>query len=135
DRDGFRDALTRLKSASHESANDIINVYDDLDRVWTFEFENATGAFFSASSGLVKVMNEYPGWENAVAGQSIVVGGAKFYPSRETRDFLVREAAVRLSRVGLGRVTEVATANQPVSKPAAAARKREEAQEDTTKAL
>ena len=126
DREGFRDALARLKSSG--SSNDVVSVYDDLDRVWTFEFETPTGAFFNATSGLVKVMSAYPGWENAVANQTVVIGGAKFYPSRETRDFLMREAAVRLSRIGLGRVTEIATSKQPVAKTSAPA-------EDTTKAL
>jgi|GEM_PF-6809086 len=105
DRDAFNDAFARVNaypSGSEKSAAaDVIRVYDDLSRLWTYEFETPSGAFFDSSSGLLAMLSAYPGYQKAIEEQTLNVGGTKLYPSRESRDFLVREAASRLSKLGI----------------------------------
>ena len=115
DREGFNDALARLKAMpDHAMANDVIRVYDDLNRLWTYEFETPTGAFFDSSNELLPMLSAYPAYRKSIAEQTLTAGGAMLYPSRESRDFLVREAASRLAKLGL--------AKKPAAPPVAAAK-------------
>ena len=109
-RDAFKEALAGIKSTlanyppggERDAASDAIGVYNDLERLWDHLFESPTGSFFDDSSPLHAAMRKYRGYEDAVRRQIITdASGTKFYPTRETRDFLVREAAQRLSRLGL----------------------------------
>jgi hypothetical protein len=107
DRPAFTDALTRLKArlqsyppgGERNVATDVVHVYDDLNRLWTYEFEDPNGAFFDATNGLLAMLNAYPGYQKAILDQTLTVQGTKLYPSRESRDFLVREAAARMGRL------------------------------------
>ncbi len=110
DRDAFRDTLARVKAtlaaypAGGEkiAAADVIRLYDDLDRIWTFQMESPTGAFFDATSVPAQIMRGYPGFDRAIADQTLLdAHGTRFYPTSETRDFLVREAAQRLKKLGV----------------------------------
>jgi len=106
DRQGFTAALTRVKAtlqsypsgAEKKAASDVVRVYDDVDRLWAYEFDNPSGAFFDSTNELLPMLNGYPGYQKAMADQTMVVRGAKLYPARESRDFLAREAAMRLAR-------------------------------------
>jgi len=122
DRDGFNDALARLKATpDHAMADNVIRVYDDLGRLWTYEFETSSGAFFDASNDLLRMLSAYPGYGKAVEEQTLTAGGTKLYPSRESRDFLVREGASRLAKLGLAKTpappVTVAVARKPKEKP------------------
>jgi hypothetical protein len=110
DRSAFRDALARVKATvavypaggEKAAAGDVIRVYDDLDRVWTWQMDSPTGAFFEAGSVPAQIMRGYPGFDRAIADQIFVnTNGTRFYPTVETRDFLVREAAQRLKKLGV----------------------------------
>ncbi len=107
-RDLFRDALTRAKSllgsyppgAERTAATDLVSELDDLDHVWDYQFSSPTGSFFDASSEPFHVASKYPGYEAYVRRQVIVdQNGNKFYPTRETRDYLIGETGDRLSRL------------------------------------
>jgi len=122
DRAAFQDAMSRAKEmlqtypagGEKNAANDVMRVYADLDRLWTYEFETPSGAFFDASTGLLQMLNAYPGYQAAVAEETVTVGGEKLYPSRESRDFLVRQAASRLKRLGGTSATPMtASASRP----------------------
>jgi hypothetical protein len=109
DRDAFRDALARVKATvgvypaggEKAAAGDVIRVYDDLDRIWTWQMDSKTGAFFEAGSIPAQIMRGYPGFEGAIADQILVNANTRFYPTAETREFLVREAAQRLKKLGV----------------------------------
>ncbi|HEY3055333.1 MAG TPA: hypothetical protein VGK31_05320, partial [Thermoanaerobaculia bacterium] len=107
-RDMFRDALSRTKSilaayppgAERTAANDVIAVFDDIDRLWDYEFTSPIGAFFEAGGDVYRAVNKYPGYDTFIRRQVITdQNGIRFYPSRETRDYLAGEAAQRLARM------------------------------------
>ena len=107
DRAAFADALARVKTTlqpyppggERNVSTDVVHVYDDLNRLWTYEFENPNGAFFDGTNSLLAMLNGYPGYQKAIADQMLTVQGTTLYPSRESRDFLVREAAARMGRL------------------------------------
>jgi outer membrane biosynthesis protein TonB len=111
DRAGFSDALARAKEtlqsyppgAERTAAAEVVRVDEDIDRLWKYEFEDPSGAFFDASNPLLAMLNAYPAYQKAIADQVLVVHGTKLYPTRESRDFLVREAAARLAKLSGGK--------------------------------
>ena len=112
DRDAFTAALTRAASVIEDyppggektAAGGVLKVYNDILAFWNYQYEVATGAFFDASSrDLLSRAKAYPDYQNYIADKTIVdATGTRFYPTRETRDFLVREAASRLRRMSGG---------------------------------
>jgi hypothetical protein len=141
DRAAFRDALAHTKGmlttyptgGERTAATEVIGIYDDLDRISTFQLETTTGAFFDASTVPAEIMRKYPGFERAVADQVLVdARGHRFYPTVETREFLLRETAQRLSRLGVSvplraarvpRILPRTSTQQAAAKPAAATTK------------
>ncbi len=112
DYDSFKAALSSTRSAINaypgggekQAAADVMQLYADLERLWDFSMTSPTGAFFDASSGdgaIVNSLRKYPEFPRAVADSTMTLGGQKIYPSRETRAFLVAEAARRLTRLGV----------------------------------
>lgn len=108
DRDGFRDSLSRAKKilstyppgGERIAATEVVNVFDDLDKVWDYQFSSSTGSFFDAGSGAFRAANKYPGYEAFIRRQVIAdQNGNRFYPTRETRDFLISESGDRLARL------------------------------------
>jgi hypothetical protein len=101
DREAFRSALAAVKAtlraypagAEKRAAEDTVRVYDDLDRVWTYQYESPTGAFFDESSDVYKVLAAYPGYGEAIRRQTLTVGGRRLYPATESRRFLVAQAS------------------------------------------
>lgn len=125
DRERFKQALASSKAllnpyppgAERNGAVDVISVYDDLGRLWDYQFDTPAGSFFDAASGggaLLSAMTRYRGYEDFIRRQVLVVNGNRIYPTRETREFLTREAAQRLNRLGFPTPPKVAT---PVEKP------------------
>lgn len=139
DRAAFRDALTRTKGrlttyptgGERTAATEVVGICDDLDRIWTYQIETSTGAFFDASAAPAEIMRGYPGYERAIADQALIdARGHRFYPTVETREFLLRETAQRLSRLGVSvppraaRVPRILPrTRQAAAKPAAATTK------------
>ncbi|MBK5259554.1 MAG: hypothetical protein JJE51_08165 [Thermoanaerobaculia bacterium] len=89
------------KSAASES----IAVYSDIDRLWAYQYSSPTGAFFDPTAqdgALLKMLNSYRGFEEAMRRDVIVdSNGTRLYPTRESRDFLLREASQRIARLGV----------------------------------
>jgi hypothetical protein len=107
-RDAFRDSLTGAKSmllgyppgAERTTASEVVSVLDDITRLWDFEFTTPTGAFIADGSDIFKIVSRYPGYEAYVRRQVITDrNGIRFYPTRETREFLAAIAAERYARL------------------------------------
>lgn len=107
-RQAFRDALTQAKSllvsyppgGERTAASNLVEVLDDIDRIWEYQFTSPTGAFFDSSSEPFRIASKYPGYDAAIRRQIITdQNGNKFYPAHETRDFLIAESGQRLPRV------------------------------------
>ncbi len=129
DSTGFRGALVRAKEmlatypagGERNAATEAIGIYDDIDRVWTYEMETRAGAFFDAGTAPAEVMRKYAGYERAIADQVFVEkSGHRFYPTVETREYLLREAAQRLGRLGISVPLRTARTARSTGREAAA---------------
>lgn len=101
-------------------ANDALKVESDIDRLWSFSLDSPTGAFFDASSEggtLLTMLRQYPDFGKTVADSTLLVGDQTLYPTRESRQFLIRQAATRLVRLGIHTVarTPLPPRRQPMS--------------------
>jgi len=120
----FKAALAeaRRAAASHppggerSAANEALQVFTDIGRVWDYAMASAAGSFFDSSvqgGSLLGAMKRYPDYGRTIAGETLVVGDKTLYPTRETRRFLARESARRLSRLGVSTPARVAQGAQP----------------------
>ena len=125
DRPAFEEWLTSLKATvanyppggEKTEAQNVITVYDDIKRLWDYQFANPSGAFFDGTvqdGSLIAALRRYPGYENFIRDYTIEADGVRIYPVRESRDFLAREAA---KRVGV-RTAIVTPAPMPAPVPA-----------------
>jgi hypothetical protein len=128
DRDAFKSALADSRAVvsaypaggERSAANDVLSVYNDLEKLWDYQFTSPTGAFFDASTDFVSMMRRYPDYTKAIADQTLTTNGQTLYPTDETRRFLVSEAARRLSNLGVRtptRIAEVPPPPPPAPKP------------------
>lgn len=113
DRTAFNEwlALAKTTVAGYPPGGDrtaaaaTIAVYDDVARLWDYQFASPTGAFFDATvqdGSLLAAMLRYPAYEQFIARQTLTdANGTRFYPTRETREFLARTAAQRLEKLGV----------------------------------
>lgn len=107
DRAAFDTELARVRTlvrgypagAEKRSAEELLTIYNDIERLWNAQYESP---FFARNSGEYAIASRYPGWEDAVR-RSILTDarGERFYPAGETREFIARAAALRLSRLGV----------------------------------
>ncbi|HEY8130412.1 MAG TPA: hypothetical protein VII12_00860 [Thermoanaerobaculia bacterium] len=126
DRDAFKTALADVRSAiasyprggERDAANEVLTVYSDLDRLWDYALSSPTGAFFDSSTDLVSMMRRYPDYAKSIGDNTLNVGGQIIYPTRETRQFLIAEAARRLGHLGVRTPTRITEAPAPVPTPA-----------------
>ena len=112
DRTRFQAALADVKATvagyppggEKNAANEVLAVYNDLDRLWDYQFSSPVGAFFDETvqgGGLLAAVRKYPGYDDFIRRHIITdASGSRFYPTSESREFLNRVAAERLSRVG-----------------------------------
>ena len=125
DRDAFKAALADARGAvdsyprggERNAANDVLNVYNDLERLWDYEFTSPTGAFFDSSTDFVSMMRRYPDYSRAIGNQTITVNGQTLYPTVETRKFLVAEASKRLANLGVRSPTRIVEVPPPTPAP------------------
>jgi hypothetical protein len=128
----FQTALDSLRKmlpayaagGERDAATEVVKVYDDLDRLWTYEFEKNAGGFFDAASEggtLLRMLRAYPEYGRYIAAETLTVGGSTIYPSRESRRFLVNEAARRSAGLtGAPVPAETAIRRVPARPPVAA---------------
>ncbi|HUP50379.1 MAG TPA: hypothetical protein VNA04_16510 [Thermoanaerobaculia bacterium] len=133
DRDAFQAALAGAKSmlaaappgAERNAAADAIAAFDDLAALWDYQFSTPTGAFFDAGAGdgaLLRSLTRYRGYEEFIRRQAIVdANGVRYYPTRESSEFLLGIAGERLTRAGVpaGRQVEAPPRTTVPAPPAA----------------
>ena len=130
DRDAFKSALADSRAVvnaypaggERNAANDVLSVYNDLEKLWDYQFSSPTGAFFDSTTDFVSMMRRYPDYTKSISDQALTVNGQTMYPTDETRRFLVSESARRLSNLGVrtpARVAEVPPPPTPTPQPKA----------------
>ncbi len=98
------------------AANDALQVYADLARIWDYAMASPTGSFFDATvqgGSLLTALKRYPDFGRTIAGQTFTAGGMTLYPTRETRRFLATESAQRLAHLGVSTPTRIGQDGQP----------------------
>jgi len=98
DRPRFRDALAGAKATlagypaggERTAAAAAVRGWEDVDRLWTYQFESPTGAFFDQSSDVYRIVSAYPGYEESIRRQTLTIGGRRIYPTVESRTLLVK---------------------------------------------
>ena len=115
-------ARRRVASAGGErnAANEALQVFTDIGRVWDYAMTSPTGSFFDStvqSGSLLNALKRYPEYGRAIADQTVAAGGKTLYPTPETRRFLARESARRLTRLGVSTPAHVARGSQPEPLP------------------
>lgn len=127
DRLAFDAAVAAAKTmAAGASAGDrtmaagTLDVYEDVARLWDYQFNTPAGSFFDESvqgGSLLASLKEYPGYEAFVEPNTIRdASGTRYYPTRESIDFLIRVAGDRLTRGGAA-PARVAETPREVSQP------------------
>jgi hypothetical protein len=123
-RDEFKRAFADARSAvnayptggERDASNDVMQVYSDLEKIWDYAFNSASGAFIDANSEggvMTSIIRRYPDYNRFIRDSTLTVGGQVIYPTRETRQFLTAEAARRLARLGVRVPTRVAEQPPP----------------------
>lgn len=104
---GFKAALGDLRTAAapYPAASPVMQVLRDVEHLWDYAMSSPTGAFLDptdpAASPIVAMLQRYSGYDRAIAGQTLTMGGRTLYPTRESRMFLARESSRRLSQMGI----------------------------------
>jgi hypothetical protein len=107
DRRGFADALSRLRTtlADYPSggertvARHVLDVYEDAAVLWDAQFQSP---FFSEESAAYRAASSYPGWAEGVRRNVLVDDrDRRFYPARESRQYLGTVALTRLKQLGV----------------------------------
>jgi hypothetical protein len=120
----FRSALAEARRAvaahpaggERNAANDALQVFGDIGRLWDYAMTAPTGGFFDSTAqggSLLNALKRYPDYGRAIADQTITSGGRTLYPTPETRHFLARESGRRLARLGVSTPARVARGAQP----------------------
>jgi len=131
DREGFKTAMAAARSAiasyptggERDAANDVLRVYDDLERLWDYAFTSPSGAFFDATTdngALLTMLRRYPDYAKFIGDSTLTIGGSVVYPSSESRKFLVAEASGRLGHLGVRMPERIAEVPTPKPAPAPA---------------
>jgi hypothetical protein len=90
------------------AASEAVRVLEDAGRVWDAQFASP---FFAEGSDAYERASRYPGYAEAVRRNMLTDDrDQRFYPASESRAFLARIAAERLSRLGIRPVTQRADA-------------------------
>src|ERR1051325_7979296 len=99
----FKAALAAARAAAKgDEAKDALAVYADVETLWDYANNSATGAFFDASTeggALLSMLNRYPGFGHAIADATLETDGTTVYPTRGARQFLAAEGARKLARM------------------------------------
>lgn len=107
DRPSFDAALARARNTLSDypaggeknAAQNVVRVYEDVAVLWDAQFSSP---FFGEESAAYRAANGYSGWSEAIRRQILVDDrDRRFYPARESRQFLATVAATRLERLGV----------------------------------
>ena len=118
--DARRAAASHPPGGERNAANDALQVFADIGRVWDYAMNSPSGSFFDGTvqgGSLLSTLKNYPDYGKTIAGDTLTVGDKTLYPTRETRRFLARESSRRLSRLGVSTPARVAQGAQPEAWP------------------
>jgi hypothetical protein len=118
--DARRAAASHPPGGERNAANEALQVFADIGRVWDYAMASPAGSFFDSSvqgGSLLGAMKRYPDYGKTIAGETLTVGDKTLYPTRETRRFLARESSSRLARLGVSTPARVAQGAQPEAWP------------------
>lgn len=102
----FSEALASARAAAgaDPAASRVLEVFDDIERVWRYRLTETTSAFFDdeSSGGLFsRLVSRYPDYLRAIQPFAVRANyGRTLYPTAETQAFLRREAAARMAAPG-----------------------------------
>ncbi|HXA18336.1 MAG TPA: hypothetical protein VN380_15180 [Thermoanaerobaculia bacterium] len=118
--DARRAAASHPQGGERNAANEALQVFADIGRVWDYAMASPAGSFFDSSvqgGSLLGALKRYPDYGKTIAGETLTVGDKTLYPTRETRRFLARESSLRLGRLGVSTPARVAQGAQPEAWP------------------
>jgi CD164 antigen len=124
----FKAALVEARRAiaahpaggERNAANEALQVFVDIGRVWDYAMASPAGSFFDGTvqgGSLLSALKRYPDYGRTIAGETLTVGDKTLYPTSETRRFLARESSRRLARLGVSTPARVAQGAQPEAWP------------------
>lgn len=123
DRRAFADALARVRTTLAEyppggektAAQNVLGVYEDVAVLWDAQFQSP---FFAEDSAAYRAANGYPGWTEGVRRNILVDDrDRRFYPARESRQYLAGIAVTRLQRLGVSTVDDEPRTALPSVRP------------------
>ncbi len=129
DQPRFDAALARAKSVAETlpagdertALRQAVSVYSDLQQVWSFAATDRYGAFYDDQSlpGLhARLANNYNGYASYIAQYSLTDdNGRVFYPTAETRAFVLRQTGGSVPQIALHRAPATAHSAEPESPP------------------
>ena len=115
DRRAFTEALARIHATladypaggERTAAQNVLSVYDDVAVLWDAQFQSP---FFGEGSAAYRAASSYPGWQEGVRRNVLVDDrDRRFYPARESRQYLAGLASTGLKRLGVATATASAT--------------------------
>jgi hypothetical protein len=118
--DARRAAASHPPGGERNAANEALQVFADIGRVWDYAMASPSGSFFDSTvqgGSLLGALKRYPDYGKTIAGETLTVGDKTLYPTRETRRFLARESSLRLARLGVSTPARVAQGAQPEAWP------------------
>jgi hypothetical protein len=114
--DARRGVAAHPAGGERNAANEALQVFADIARVWDYAMASPTGSFFDSTiqgGSLINALKRYPDFGRALADETYTAGGRTLYPTRETRRFLARESSRRLTRLGVSTPTRMAQGAPP----------------------
>jgi hypothetical protein len=123
DRRGFAEALARLRTtladyppgAERTVARNVLDVYEDAAVLWDAQFQSP---FFGEESAAYRAASNYPGWAEGVRRNVLVDDrDRRFYPARESRQYLGAVALTRLKQLGVRSPSTQSPAALPAIRP------------------
>lgn len=118
--DARRAAASHPPGGERNAANEALQVFADIGRVWDYAMASPSGSFFDSTvqgGSLLGALKRYPDYGKTIAGETLTVGDKTLYPTHETRHFLAGESSRRLARLGVSTPARVAQGAQPEAWP------------------
>jgi len=101
--DRSRTATASAPPASRDRYRSALDVYDDVNRIFSYSVEEKEGSFFNdnlLSGEYSRLVREYPNYREFIEPFALTLSGTTLYPTSETRRFLADEAARRVQQGG-----------------------------------
>lgn len=101
--DASRAATASASGTTRDRYRSALDVYDDVNRIFTYSVEQREGSFFNNDlfrGEYDRLVREYPGYREFIEPFALTISGTKLYPTNETRRYLADEATRRVEQGG-----------------------------------